>query len=60
MGIYYLFFYQIYFIKKRFASIPGIYFHGKRSGGCLFSRGHSLFLEETHKFNAELIRFAGK
>jgi non-heme chloroperoxidase len=22
--------------------------------------GHSLFLEETHKFNAELIRFAGK
>ncbi|MBE3095449.1 MAG: alpha/beta hydrolase, partial [Actinobacteria bacterium] len=22
--------------------------------------GHSLFLEETHKFNAELIKFAGK
>ena len=21
--------------------------------------GHSLFLEETHKFNAELIKFAG-
>jgi pimeloyl-ACP methyl ester carboxylesterase len=22
--------------------------------------GHSLFLEETHKFNSELIKFAGK
>jgi non-heme chloroperoxidase len=22
--------------------------------------GHSLFLEETHKFNTELIKFAGK
>jgi pimeloyl-ACP methyl ester carboxylesterase len=22
--------------------------------------GHSMFLDETHKFNAELIKFAGK
>jgi pimeloyl-ACP methyl ester carboxylesterase len=22
--------------------------------------GHSMFLEETHKFNEELIKFAGK
>jgi len=33
---------------------------GFSMGGAIAISGHSLFIEETNKFNAELIKFAGK